>query len=58
VDDAGAARARPTSTTAWPGRVGLLAGVPLGGEGQLAVAGLPLTCASKVLGGVAPRDAR
>jgi len=38
--------------------VGPLAGVPLAVKDNLAVAGLPLTCASKALGGyVPPRDA-
>lgn len=38
--------------------VGPLAGVPLAVKDNLAVAGMPLTCASKILGGyVPPRDA-
>lgn len=60
VDDAGARRAAADldDRVARGEAVGPLAGVPLAVKDNLAVAGLPLTCASKVLGGyVAPRDA-
>ena len=60
VDDAGARRAAADldDRVARGETVGPLAGVPLAVKDNLAVAGLPLTCASKVLGGyVAPRDA-
>src|SRR5262249_23715362 len=39
-------------------RVGPLAGVPLAVKDKIAVAGMPLTCGSRILGGyVPPRDA-